>query len=136
MSARYLPRLAIASLVIAAATMVTFHLALSLGASEPAAQTWAVNTLALGQAAYLFNSRFLRESSLRRETLTGNPVAWAVVGILVALQAAFCYVPVLNTWFGSAAIDLQGWLIPLAFAAGIFALMEGAKAVLRARETA
>ncbi len=135
-SAKYLPRLAVASLVIAAATMATFHLAVSLGASEAAAQTWAVNTLALGQAAYLFNSRFLRESSLRREALGGNPIAWIVVGILLVLQVAFAYLPVLNTWFGSAAIDWRGWLIPLAFAAAIFLLMEGGKAVFRARETA
>jgi magnesium-transporting ATPase (P-type) len=135
-SAKYLPRLAVASLVIAAATMATFNLAVALGAGEAAAQTWAVNTLALGQAAYLFNSRFLRESSLRREALGGNPTAWIVVGILVVLQVAFAYLPVLNTWFGSAAIDWRGWLIPLAFAAAIFLLMEGGKALFRARETA
>ena len=34
----------------------------------------AVTMLALGQAAYLFNARSLRESSLRRDMLTGNPV--------------------------------------------------------------
>ena len=135
-SARYLPRIALASLVIAAATMATFHLAAALGVSDAAAQTWAVNTLALGQAAYLFNSRFLRESSLRREALGGNPVAWGVVGILIVLQLAFAYLPVLNTWFGSAAIDWRGWMLPLAFAVGIFLLMEGGKALLRARETA
>lgn len=32
------------------------------------AQTMAVNTLVLGQVLYLFNSRFLRESSLRLES--------------------------------------------------------------------
>ncbi len=133
---RYLPRLAVASLTIAAATLSTFEIALAVGADLSAAQTWAVNTLALGQAAYLFNSRFLRESSLRREAVTGNPVVWAVVAALVVLQMLFTYLPLLNTWFGSAPVGLLGWLVPLAFAAAIFVLMEGAKGLLRAREAA
>ncbi len=134
--AKYLPRLAIASVAIAAATLATFEIALAVGADLAAAQTWAVNTHALGQAAYLFNSRFLRESSLRREAVTGNPIVWAVVGLLVVLQVLFAYLPVLNTWFGSAPIGLLGWLVPLGFAVAVFLLMEAAKAALRSRETA
>ena len=134
--AKYLPRLAIASVAIAAATLATFEIALAVGTDLAAAQTWAVNTLALGQAAYLFNSRFLRESSLRREAVTGNPIVWAVVGLLVVLQVLFAYLPVLNTWFGSAPISLLGWLVPLGFAVAVFLLMEAAKAALRSRETA
>ena len=133
-SLRYLPRLAVASVLIAAATLTTFLIARALGNDLAQAQTWAVNTLALGQAAYLFNSRFLRESSLRKEAVSGNPVAWIVVGILVALQVAFVYLPVLNTWFGSAAVGVLGWLVPLGFAAVIFLLTEVAKAGFRARE--
>ena len=132
---RYLPRLAVASILIAAATLATFEWGLARSGDPSVAQTWAVNTLALGQAAYLFNSRFLRESSLRREAVGGNPVAWRVLAALVALQALFCYLPVFNTWFGSAPIDWLGWVVPVALAAGIFLVMELAKAALRRRET-
>ena len=51
------------------ATLITFTLGRMLTGDLASAQTWAVNTLALGQAAYLFNARFLRESSLRREAI-------------------------------------------------------------------
>ncbi|MBK8448358.1 MAG: HAD-IC family P-type ATPase [Micropruina sp.] len=132
--ARYLPRLALASALIAAATLVTFLIATRLGVPTPVAQTWAVNTLALGQAAYLFNSRFLRESSLRREALGGNPVAWTVVGVMVALQIAFTYLPALNNWFGSSAVGVLGWLVPLGFALLIFVATEGIKALVRRTE--
>ena len=135
-SARFLPRVAVASVLIAAATMATFVIGRGLTGDIPVAQTWAVNTLALCQAAYLFNSRFLRESSLRREAIGGNPLAWIVVGILLVLQAAFAYLPVLNTWFGSSSIGPLGWLIPLAFALAIFLVMELAKTVLRRGEVA
>lgn len=134
-SARYFPRLAMASVLIAAATLATFAIGRLMTHDVAAAQTWAVNTLALGQAAYLFNARFLRESSLRREAVGGNRVVWWVVGILVVLQVAFVYVPVLNLWFGSAAVGVFGWVIPLAFALAIFVLMEVAKAMIRHRET-
>ena len=106
--ARYLPRLAAASVLIAVATLVTFLIGRVVTGDVASAQTWAVNTLALGQAAYLFNARFLRESSFRKEALVGNRVVWWVVGILVLLQVAFVYLPVLHTWFGSAAVGVFG----------------------------
>jgi magnesium-transporting ATPase (P-type) len=134
-SLKYLPRLAMASVLIAAATLATFTLARAWGADASVAQTWAVNTLALGQAAYLFNSRFLRESSLRREAIGGNPMALAVVGILLVLQVAFTYLPVLNRWFGSAPVGAAGWLVPLGFAVVIFLAMEFGKALFRRRES-
>ncbi|MGB7963331.1 MAG: HAD-IC family P-type ATPase [Propionicimonas sp.] len=133
-NARYLPRLAVASALIAASTLGAFLISRALGNELAVSQTWAVNTLALGQAAYLFNARFLRESSVRKEALSGNPVAWIVVGILLALQVGFVYLPVLHTWFGSAQVDVLGWLVPLGFAAVIFVLTEVAKAGFRARE--
>jgi len=132
---RDLPRIAFASVVIAAATLVAFNLATYLGGDLATAQTWAVNTLALGQVAYLFNSRFLRESSLRREAIVGNPKVWLVVAILVALQAIFAYLPIIHLWFGSAAIDWLGWLIPLGFALVVLFFMEIVKASLRRFET-
>jgi magnesium-transporting ATPase (P-type) len=134
-SMKYLPRLAMASVLIALATLATFTLARAWGANVAIAQTWAVNTLALGQAAYLFNSRFLRESSLRREAIGGNPMALAVVGILIVLQVGFTYLPVLNSWFGSAPVAAAGWLVPLGFAVVIFLAMEFGKAALRRRES-
>ena len=133
-SVKYLPRLALASMLIAAATLTTYLVGRLMTGEIAVAQTWAVNTLALGQAAYLFNARFLRESSLRREAIGGNPRVWAVVGILVVLQIAFVYLPVLNSWFGSAPVGFFGWMIPLAFAVVIFVLMEVVKAMLRFRE--
>ena len=135
LNAKYLPRIAVASLLIAAATLSPFTLGRMLTGDLASAQTWAVNTLALGQAAYLFNARFLRESSLRREAIGGNPMVWRVVGLLVILQLGFVYLPVMNAWFGSAALGVLGWAIPLSFAVVIFALMEVGKALLRVRET-
>ena len=62
-------------------------------------------TTMLAQAAYLFNSRFLRKSSLSRDSLSGNPLAWIAVGILPVLQLLFVYLPPMNRAFGSAPIS-------------------------------
>jgi len=133
-SVKYLPRIGISSMVIAAATLVSFYLARHWGADLATAQTWAVNTLALGQAAYLFNARFLRESSLRRQALTGNRTVWITIACLFALQAIFAYVPIVHVWFGSAPISWLGWVIPLGLGVVIFLVTEVVKRVLRGYE--
>jgi len=134
-SLAHLPRLAVASVLIAATTLVAFSLARAWGADLATAQTWAVNALALGQAAYLFNSRFLRESSFRREAVVGNRMVWVVVALLVALQILFVYVPIMHVWFGSAGITAAGWLVPLGLAVVVFLAMEGVKVALHQVES-
>lgn len=115
--------------------MGIFLLGQSQGLGLAVTQTMAVNTLALAQAAYLFNARHLREPSLNVETLTGNRVVWIVVGALLVLQLLFVYVPFMNTWFGSAPVGLSGWLIPLGLGLVVFVVIEVGKAVFRAIES-
>ena len=93
----------------------------------------AVNTLVLGQVFYLFNSRFLRESSLRLDLLFTNRVVWIAIGVLVVLQLMFVYVPFLNLWFHSAPIPAGGWLLPIVIGFVIFLAVEAEKAVLQKR---
>jgi magnesium-transporting ATPase (P-type) len=127
----YLARIAYVSVLIAGATMAVFYLARSWGWPTDEAQTMAVTMLALGQIAYLFNARSLRESSLRREMITGNPVVWVVVGIMIALQLLFVYAPFMHSWFGSAALPVIGWVLPLVLSVAIFGLVELGKALFR-----
>lgn len=91
----------------------------------------AVNTLVLGQLFYLFNSRFLRESSLRLGLLFTNRMAWIAVGVLIVLQLLFVYVPFLNVWFHSAPIAPRDWLLPIGIGLAIFLVVEAEKAFLR-----
>jgi magnesium-transporting ATPase (P-type) len=91
----------------------------------------AVNTLVLGQVFYLFNSRFLRESSLRLDLLFTNRVVWIAIGLLVTLQLLFVYVPFLNLWFHSAPIPARDWLLPIGIGFVIFLAVEAEKALLR-----
>jgi len=89
-------RIAFVSPLIGGATIGVFLYEEHRGYSFEMAQTMAVNTPVLGQVFYLFNSRFLRESSLRFDLLFTNRVVWIAIAILVVLQLMFVYVPFLK----------------------------------------
>ena len=124
-------RIAFVSLLIGGATFAVFLFNEARGYSIERSQTMAVNTLVLGQVFYLFNSRFLRESSLRLDLLFTNRVAWIAVGVLVILQLLFVYVPFMNLWFQSAPIPARDWLLPIGIGFVIFLAVEAEKALLR-----
>jgi magnesium-transporting ATPase (P-type) len=124
-------RIIFVSLLIGGATIAVFLLEERNGYSIEMAQTMAVNTLVLGQVFYLFNSRFLKESSFRLDLLFSNPVVWMAIGLLAVLQLLFVYVPFLNFWFHSAPIPFGGWLLPIGIGFAIFLAVEAEKALLR-----
>ena len=131
LDATFLWRIGFVSILIGGATIAVFLYERQAGTSLELARTLAVNTLVWGQAFYLFNSRYLRESSLSVERLFANRVAWLTVGVLAVLQLAFVYAPFMHEWFGSAALDLQHWLVPLGIGLGVFLLVEVEKAIAR-----
>jgi magnesium-transporting ATPase (P-type) len=66
-------------------------------------QTMAVTTVILFQIFYLLNCRSLRDS-IFRIGLWSNPVVYAGIAGLLALQAAFIYAPFMNALFGTAPL--------------------------------
>ena len=110
-----------------------FTLAKNNGLSLELARTLAVNTLVFGQLFYLFNSRHLRTSSLRRDTLLANRVAWGAAVVLLWLQITYVYAPFMHTLFGSAPLAPWLWLIPVGIGAAVFLLVELEKKVVARR---
>jgi len=126
-------RVAIVSLLIGGATIAMFEVELALDMELGVARTMAVNTLVIAQAFYLFNSRFLVESSLRVTRMFTNPTALLAVGALAVLQLGFVYLPIMNVWFGTSPLALRHWLVPLGTGVVVFLLIEAEKAWLRRR---
>ena len=124
-------RITFVSLLIGMATLGVFQLVEAEGIPLPVAQTMAVNTLAFGQLFFLFNSRFLRDSSLRPRYWFTNWTIWLAAGLLVVLQVFFVYSPLLNLWFHSAPLLPLDWLLPVVLGLGVFFLVEIEKAVAR-----
>jgi magnesium-transporting ATPase (P-type) len=133
LDALFLWRIAFVSTMIGLATIAVFIIQRRLGLELPQARTLAVNTLVFGQLFYLFNSRFLHESSLGFSRLFANRVAWLMAGVLTMLQMVFVYAPFMHSWFGSASQPLRYWPVPLGIGLSVFLAVEAEKALLRRR---
>ena len=129
----YVGRIVWVSLLITAATIAVFFLEQGLGSTTAEAQTTAVTMLTLSQLAFLFNSRFLRASSLTVKVFRGNRAIWISIGILLVLQLVFVYAPFMNVWFSSTAVGLREWGYTLGLSAVIFLLVEAQKVLGRLR---
>jgi potassium/sodium efflux P-type ATPase len=127
----FLWRIGFVTMLIGGATIAVFIIERRLGLSMDMSRTVAVNTLVLGQVFYLFNCRFLYESSMRLDRLVGNRAAWIAVGALAILQAVFVYAPFMNALFGTAPLTLRLWLIPLGIGFTVFLVVEIEKTFVR-----
>jgi magnesium-transporting ATPase (P-type) len=86
------------------------------------ARTVAVNLFVMIELTYLFNCRSLTKSMFKIGLFT-NP--WVLVGsgIMIALQLMFTYAPFMNRVFHSAPISGKDWLMIIAIAVGVYALI-------------
>ncbi|MBL8340262.1 MAG: cation-transporting P-type ATPase [Rubrivivax sp.] len=126
-----LTRVAYVSLLMVAMTFAVFHWQLARGLPLEAARTAAVNMLVLGELTYLFNSRHFVASSLERDTLTANKVAFWMAVLLLAMQVAFTHVPLMQALFKTVALDAAAWGVVAALSLVKFGLVEAEKALLR-----
>lgn len=129
----FLLRIALLSLLVGGATLAVFLVERHLGLPVELSRTIAVNTLVCAQIFYLFNSRFLTDSSLSLRRLLTNPVAWLAVAVLVVLQLLFVYAPFMNTLFGTSPMALRHWLPPLGAGLVVFLVVELEKMLWRLR---
>ncbi len=127
----FLWRIGFVSLLIGGATIGVFLIERHIGLPLELSRTLAVNTLVCGQVFYLFNSRYLHESSLWVKRIFANRIVWPAVGVLAVLQLAFVYAPFMQRWFGTAGLEPRHWIIPLGIGATVFLLVEAEKAVTR-----
>lgn len=124
-------RIGFVSVLIATAALLLFQWKLGQGRSPAAAQTVTINTLVAGQVFYLFNSRYLRRSSLSFQRLFQNWYALGAAGILLVIQLGFTYFPFMNILFGTVPIPLAEWGLLSLVGVGIFFVVEGEKALMR-----
>ena len=124
-------RVVFVSLLLLAGVFGVFGWILTQGGSEALARSGAVNMLVMGSAAYLINSRYLLASTLSLDGLFGSRPVWLSIGIIVALQLAWTYLPFMQLIFGSAALDPVHWLAIVAGSVTIFLIVELEKWVLR-----
>ncbi|TDT41467.1 Ca2+-transporting ATPase [Halospina denitrificans] len=101
------------------------------GGSEALARAGAVNMLVMGSAAYLINSRFLRNNSLSIQGIFGSGPVWLAIGLVAGLQLAWTYIPFMQMVFGSEALPLAYWGLILGGSLLLFLIIELEKWLLR-----
>jgi magnesium-transporting ATPase (P-type) len=124
-------RILFVGVALVAYTLAAFFWMQSQDASDALARTVAVNAIILGQVFYLFNSRYLIDSSLAIKAHLGNPYLPLGVGAVVVLQILFTYTPPLQAVFGTEAVPLPIW--PWLVLGGFlfFLIVEAEKLILR-----
>ena len=115
-------RILLVGLLLLIGAFGLFEWELYLGKSEEVARTTAVNVFVFGELFYLFNCRSLTMSMFAIGVFSNR---WLIVGvgIMIALQLSFTYVPVMNTMFHSEPIGLADWGIILGIGVSIYGIV-------------
>jgi magnesium-transporting ATPase (P-type) len=127
-------RVAYVSIILMGGTFGLFLWEMEQGASIEHARTVAVNTLIMFEIFYLFNSRYITDSILNWEGVTGNRYVLIAIAILIILQLGFTYLAPMQSLFGTTAIDFTIWLRIIFVASSVLFLVEFEKYVVRYRE--
>lgn len=124
-------RILFVSMLMVVATFGLFVMSRNQGADIETARTLAVNTLVMLEVFYLFNSRYLIDSSLSRAGLLGNGYALIAVGSVVVFQLLFTYAPTFQALFHTRALPIESWWLILVAGLLLFILVEVEKAFVR-----
>lgn len=95
------------------------------------ARAGAVNMLVMGSVAYLLNSRFLVNSSLSWQGITGSRPVLISIALVTVFQLLWTYTGAMQTLFGSAGLALHHWGMIILGSIVIFLLVEAEKTLFR-----
>lgn len=124
-------RIIFVSVLLTGGSMALFMWESARGVSIEESRTIAINTLVVGEMAYLLNCRYLLAPIRTWQDFTGNPYVLLTIAILAVIQAAFTYLPFMQSAFGVAAIDAAAWARIVGFGVLLFAAVEIEKALIR-----
>lgn len=101
------------------------------GASLDESRTYAVNTLVVMEVFYLFNVRCLNVASWSIRQWFTSRIAWLSLSLVMLLQLAFTYLPIMQTLFSSKPVSVHYWIIIFAIGLAVYLLLEIEKALRR-----
>ncbi len=123
-------RIVFVSLLIGGLTLMMYNYLKANGYDIDQARTIAVNILVSGQAFYLINCRYMRESAFT-EGFFDNRAILVAITVLILFQLVFVYTPFMNTIFNTTPIQLTYWFWVLGAGFTIFLIVELEKYLFR-----
>lgn len=136
LSAYFLWRIGLVSVIMCAGTFGMFAWMQAQGATEELARTVAVNTMVMFEAFYLLNTRFIFAPVLNARGLFGSRPVLLAIGLVVLFQILFTYAPFMQQLFGTEPLALRHWLLLIAVAVTVLFIVELEKWIMRRRGSA
>ncbi len=127
-------RIGLNGAAIGLATFVAFLFALSQHRPQQEVFAVTLTTIALCEWVVAFTSRSTHRSTFSR--MTRNKLLLPVMAVVVAMQLAIVYVPVLAESFHITRLNLGDWLIAIAGATFVVLVEEVRKAISRRKGAA
>lgn len=124
-------RVAIVSILFAAALLGVYFTALGYGRSIEESRTLVVNMLVIAEIFYLFNVRYMHVRSISLIGMLGTRAVLAAVGLVTLAQFAFTYFPPMQAIFETRAVSMIEGICLVATGAAIFLFLEIEKAIVR-----
>ncbi|BBK44749.1 cation-transporting P-type ATPase [Allostella vacuolata] len=131
LSGRLLWRILFLSALMVAGTFGIYAWAIGRGLPLETARTMAVNTLVVMEIFYLFSVRYVHGSALTWQGVLGTPAVLAGVGMVVAAQLAFTYLPPMQAIFGSRPVTLLDGIAIVAVGVVLLLVVEAERRVAR-----
>jgi len=105
-----------------------FEWSIEEGSAIEESRTIAVNTIVMIEIFYLFNCRSLTKSVFRMRFFSNKLIFLGVI-VMILLQVAFTYTPIMNDIFQSKPIGIESWLKILGVSIITFLIIETKKFV-------
>lgn len=124
-------RIVYVSFLMMGVALALFLWEIDNGASLSAARTMAVNTVVFSEMFYLICSRYITESVLSLEGLTGNRYVLFAIAASIVLQVLYTHASFMQRIFGSSSLSPMDWSKVIAASFLVFLAAELEKAVVR-----
>lgn len=132
LSGYFIWRIIFASLLIGSLTLLLDFVLLNQGRSRQEVMTITLQTIVFVQAFYLVNCRSIKNFAFQGNFFDNKFVFFAM-GLLMAMQVAITYIPVMNMIFGTVPLSPFTWLWPLLTGCIVFCIIEIEKKVIGQR---
>ena len=95
------------------------------------ARTLVVNLIVVLEIFYLFNVRYLHDTSFSWQGLLGTPAVLAAVAVVVVAQALFTYWPAMHALFDTRPLAFLDGVLIISIGMVMMAILEVEKIVMR-----
>jgi Ca2+-transporting ATPase len=124
-------RICFVSLVYVCCMFGLFIYEINQGIHIEIARTLMVNVLVFLEVGYLINCRRIYDSVLSIEGLFGSKPALIAIGLVIVLQLAFTYLPIMQYLFKTQPLNMAQWGVSFVLVLVVFFIIELEKMMAR-----